>query len=86
MEENIKEIIAKVRSIGKTNPEIKDLVKQEVSVKLTFKEGRFVLENITFGKYFNVLVVVNDGIFKVPEYGKDEKILEYKDWSDLFLM
>ena len=82
MEEKIMKIIQKVRSIGKYNVEMEGIVDQQATVKLVEVQGKLVLCSVSFECY-DKLVVKENSIVLIPEFGKRKILFEYSSWEEL---
>ena len=84
--EKIQEIIAKIRSVAKYNPQIKQLVaEQKASIRLYEEDGNIVLYCIEFNYYDALYVYENKMVFQ-DDGGKKTTLLEYANWDEFLKM
>ena len=85
MEEKIMQIIEKVRSISKYNPDIKQLVRADSKVTLVEFDGELMLESISFSCY-DTLIVTQHSITLILEHGTRKVLFKYDGWNGLLEM
>lgn len=86
MENFIKQIIEKVRTIYKYDEKYKEILGRKASITVCEdKDGNIQLEAIYFSWYDEILVSKSGIIFK-PSYGENQTILRYSSFEEFLKM
>lgn len=82
MEEKILKIIKKVRSMYKHDRRYSAILKNDPSVDIKVKNGKIILNDITFNDY-DCIFVDEDMILFKSYYGERETLITYKGFDEL---
>lgn len=81
LETIVNAVVTKVRKMFASNSEYKDLVEKDPNIDVEYRNGKLLLDRISFDGW-DSLIVTKNGIVFSPYRGNDKTLMKFKSFEE----